>query len=268
MPELPEVEEVRRSLEPHLIGHRVMAVSVARKDFVTGNVERIAGHAFAATHRHGKKLFLRLDDHQTLLIHLGMSGRIDVTPPDAKLEPHTHVTITLDSGLQIRHRDPRRFGGLWHFPDYAAALEKETARIGPDALLLTPTHLAHWKQAKGRLKARLLSQKDVAGLGNIYVDEALWMSQLHPLQRVSRLKPADIQRLTDAILQVLNNSIRSGGTTLRDYRNVSDQPGEFARHLQAYGRAHKPCLRCQAPLKMIQITARTTVFCRVCQRQR
>jgi formamidopyrimidine-DNA glycosylase len=141
-------------------------------------------------------------------------------------------------------------------------------QLGPDALALTIEHLAHWKNSKGRLKHRLLSQRDVAGLGNIYVDEALWMSKLHPLQIVSRIKPETVAELVAAIHQVLNWSINSGGTTLRDYRNVADQPGDFARQLQAYGRAGLPCNRCKKPLQQAQIATRTTVFCPVCQKQR
>jgi formamidopyrimidine-DNA glycosylase len=150
----------------------------------------------------------------------------------------------------------------------ACAEARELAALGPDALALTVEHLAHWRKAKGRLKHRLLSQKDVAGLGNIYVDEALWLAQLHPLQRVDRIPPDRLAALVAAIRTVLENSIRSGGTTLRDYRNVADQPGQFARQLQAYGRAHLPCFRCGAALKTAQIAGRTTVFCATCQRRR
>jgi formamidopyrimidine-DNA glycosylase len=273
MPELPEVEEVRRTLEPHLLRKRIGAVRVLRGDFLTpagAPVEGLVGRRVVRTHRHGKKLFLVAEDGQTLLIHLGMSGRVDCVPAGAPVEKHTHVILHLGEGRDVRLRDPRRFGGLWYYAGFDEALAAETAALGPDALGLTAEHLAHWRGrgVKGRLKHRLLSQRDVAGLGNIYVDEALFMARLHPLQRVARLGAEQVETLVGAIREVLERSIRSGGTTLRDYRNVSDQPGAFARQLQCYGRAEEPCVRCGMALRSRVIATRTTTFCPRCQRCR
>jgi formamidopyrimidine-DNA glycosylase len=270
MPELPEVEEVRRTLEPHLLGIAVTAVRVLRKDFITpagAPLGLFAGQAFTRTHRHGKKLFLIAADSRTLHVHLGMTGHVDAVDPGGPIPKHTHLILELANGRHIHFRDPRRFGGIWYHPTFEAAVAAETRNLGPDALLLTPQDLAHWRQMRGRLKQRLLSQKDVAGLGNIYVDEALWQTQLHPLQRVSRIPPKKIAELTQAIRQVLWRSIKMGGTTLRDYRNVSQQPGEFARKLQAYGRAGEACIRCGTALKSATIATRTTVFCPRCQKR-
>ncbi len=271
MPELPEVEEVRRSLEPELLGVPILSVELLRGDFLTpptAPLKKLVGHAFVRTVRHGKKLFLIADDGQTLLIHLGMSGRVDCVASDSSLAKHTHVRFALASKRDMRLRDPRRFGGAWYYQTFEAARVRELGALGPDALVVTVQHLAHWKQTRGRLKPRLLGQKDVAGLGNIYVDEALWLARLHPLQRVDRIAPERLGALVAAIRTVLEQSIRSGGTTLRDYRNVADQPGEFARQLQAYGRAGLPCLRCGGALRGVQVAGRTTVFCPVCQRRR
>jgi formamidopyrimidine-DNA glycosylase len=273
MPELPEVEEVRRSLEPHLLNVRIANVQIRRRDFVTqkkSNVSVLTNLKITRTLRHGKKLFLIAEGSgPTLLFHLGMSGRIDAVPADSPIEKHTHFLIDLTSKTQIRFRDPRRFGGVWFYPTLAAALAAEVEnKLGPDALTLTADHLAHWRKSKGKLKQRLLAQRDVAGLGNIYVDEALWMSKLHPQRQVSTIPPASLADLVDAIHKVLNWSINSGGTTLRDYRNVADQPGDFARKLQAYGRTGLPCNRCGNPLKQVKIASRTTVFCPICQSKR
>jgi len=269
MPELPEVEEVRRSLAPVLLGRRIRGITVNRADFVTPRrapLQRLVGHRFVQTLRHGKKLFCILEDSQTLLIHLGMTGRIVCAPPTDLCPPHAHVLLDLDSGVQVRHCDPRRFGGLWYYPTLATALACEVHdRLGPDALAAKPADLAHWKNLRGKLKARLLSQHDLAGLGNIYVDEALWMARLHPLQLVRRITPEQIRRLVGAIRRVLGQSIAAGGTTFRDYRNVAGQPGKFARQLRAYGRAHLPCKRCGHPLARIVAAGRTTVYCRQCQ---
>jgi formamidopyrimidine-DNA glycosylase len=271
MPELPEVEEVRRTLEPHLLNVPVEAVRVLRRDFVTpahAPLQKFVGNRFTRTLRHGKKLFLIAADSQTLLLHLGMSGRVDCVPRDAPLPKHTHVVLSLAGGIDVRFRDPRRFGGLWYYASIEQALAAETRSMGPDALQVTPNHFAHWKKTRGRLKQRLLSQKDIAGLGNIYVDEALWLSRLHPQQLVARIEPKKIVELAAAILTVLRRSIESGGTTLRDYRNVANQPGNFARQLQAYGRGGEPCFRCQNALRSEQIATRTTVFCPNCQKRR
>jgi formamidopyrimidine-DNA glycosylase len=271
MPELPEVEEVRRSLEPQILEKRIQAARVFRPDFVAGDptLSTLVGRRFTRTHRHGKRLFLITgDDGPTLLVHLGMTGRVDCVPPDAPILPHTHVVLTLDSPLQVRFCDPRRFGGLWYYPDLSTALAHEARNLGPDALQLAPADLRHWRTTHGRLKQRLLSQRDVAGLGNIYVDEALWHVRLHPLQRVGRLNVAQIAGLVAAIRSVLNRSLRMGGTTLRDYRNARNQPGRFVRMLQAYGRGGQPCRRCGTTLRTAVIATRTTVFCPNCQHRR
>jgi formamidopyrimidine-DNA glycosylase len=271
MPELPEVEEVRRTLEPFVLGHQITAVRVHRADFVSPSAEAIAGlvgRRFTRTIRHGKKLFCVADDDQTVVIHLGMSGRVDCVAAETPLLKHTHVVIELASGTTVRLRDPRRFGGLGHYPTFEQATARETKSLGKDALALKPADLGHWRKSRGRLKQRLLSQRDVAGLGNIYVDETLWLVKLHPRQLVSHITPGDVARLVAAMQKVLCKSIASGGTTLRDYRNVSDQPGRFALELRAYGRGGKPCARCKTALKSVQIAARSTVFCPHCQRCR
>lgn len=272
MPELPEVEEVRRTLEPVVIGAVVVRVRLVRRDYLTpprAPLVRLKGRTIVATHRHGKKLFCRCDDGQTLMFHLGMSGRLESFPSHLPLPPHTHFIIDLNSGLQIRMRDPRRFGGVWYYPSFEKACAEEIQGVlGVDALHLTAAHFNHWSTAHGRLKARLLGQRDVAGLGNIYVDEALWLCGLSPLTLVRRLSPQHIEQLVKAIHLVLNKSLSAGGTTLRDYRNAAGQPGGFAASLQVYGRGGRPCFRCGDNLKMLVVAGRTTVYCRHCQKSR
>jgi formamidopyrimidine-DNA glycosylase len=273
MPELPEVEEVRRSLEPHVLDVRIVGVRAVRRDFLVesgGKVATVVGQAVGRTVRHGKKLFCVMGEGgATLLFHLGMSGRIDAVPAGEKVLKHTHFVLELAGGMEVRFRDPRRFGGVWFYPSLEAALKKEVkGKMGPDALELKKEDLAHWKKTRGRIKQRLLGQKDVAGLGNIYVDEALWMCGVHPLQRVSRIKAEKVEELVGAIGKVLRQSIEMGGTTLRDYRNVADQPGRFAMELRAYGRGGLACGRCGTAMRQMVVAGRTTVFCGHCQRQR
>ncbi len=271
MPELPEVQEVRRTLEPFVLNVKIVDVKINRKSYVRSGASALGsliGRKVNRTVRHGKKLFCIFDDGQVLLIHLGMSGRIDCCDPETPLAPHTHFSMRLATGVEFRMQDARRFGGLWHYPDWAAAERSEiTGKMGVDALDVAAAHFAPWHTMRSRLKAHLLSQRTVAGLGNIYVDESLWLAQLHPLQVLAKLKPRHHAALADAIHAVLNKSINMGGTTLRDYRNVAQQRGRFAKSLCVYGRAGLPCLRCGATLVSKVIAGRTTVFCTRCQKR-
>src|ERR1700761_8858304 len=146
MPELPEVEEVRRTLEPHFLNVPIASVRVNRADFVTPQsapLKKLVGRKIVRTFRHGKKLFCVADDDQTLVIHLGMSGRVDCVPTPAPVPIHTHVIFTLASGIDVRLRDPRRFGGLWYYPTSTAARNRELRNLGKDALDLRPVDLSH-----------------------------------------------------------------------------------------------------------------------------
>ena len=271
MPELPEVQEVRRTLEPFVLNVAIVGVTVLRKSYIragAGTVFALVGRKIHRTLRHGKKLFCIFDDGQVLLIHLGMSGCIDCCKPDVPRRPHTHFSMRLATGFEFRMEDPRRFGGLWHYSSWALAEKSEiTGKMGVDALDVTASHFAAWCNMRGRLKANLLSQRTVAGLGTIYVDESLWLARLHPLQVLENIREKHKVSLAGAIRTVLNKSITMGGTTLRDYRNVAQQKGQFAQSLCVYGRAGLPCLRCGSKLISKVISGRTTVFCGQCQRR-
>ncbi len=272
MPELPEVEHLRRTLQPLVMGVAVTGVRILRPAYLRtlpAPFRNLVGRSVRKTARHGKKLFCTFDDSQTLVAHLGMSGGMVRAKPDDPLEPHTHIVFDLASGWQLRVLDPRRFGGLWLYssPEEAHARHVQEF-LGVDALELEPKHLRRWNSSSARLKSALLSQRDVAGLGNIYIDESLWLARLHPLQIVNRISPAHRAVLTRHIRAILRRSIRLGGTTLRDYRNVAGQKGRFARHLAVYGQAGQPCRRCGTPLASLRVSGRATVFCPACQRRR
>lgn len=271
MPELPEVQEVRRTLEPFVLNVKIIDVKISRKSYIRAGAASLGfliGRKVDRTVRRGKKLFCIFDDGQVLLIHLGMSGRIDCCEPETPLAPHTHFSMLLATGMEFRMQDPRRFGGLWHYPNWAAAEKTEiTGKMGVDALEVLPSHFSPWRTMHSRLKAHLLSQRTVAGLGNIYVDESLWLAQLHPLQVLSKIRPRHHAALAEAIHAVLNKSISMGGTTLRDYRNVAQQRGRFAQSLCVYGRGDLPCLHCGVKLTSKVIAGRTTVYCAHCQKR-
>ena len=269
MPELPEVEHVRRTMRPVLKDVRVSGVTIIRPDYVrtpAAELRQLVGRQVRAVRRHGKNIFCIFDDDHTLVIHLGMTGGVFCVGRDQPPRAHTHVIFRLASGRQLHLRDPRRFGGLWFYPTFQAAWRGQVeGKLGVDALRLAPRHLEAWAKSRGRLKAALLAQDVVAGLGNIYVDESLWLSRLHPRQMLCRLSPCQIAGLVRNIHRILRRSIRLGGTTVRDYRNVWRRRGRFAAHLAVYGRAGKPCRRCGAALRSDRTAGRTTVFCPCCQ---
>ncbi|HTV48128.1 MAG TPA: bifunctional DNA-formamidopyrimidine glycosylase/DNA-(apurinic or apyrimidinic site) lyase [Phycisphaerae bacterium] len=269
MPELPEVEEVRRTLESFIKGSAIQRIQLLRADYLrhaSFNLNRLLNHCVQKVHRHGKTIFCQFDDQQTLVFHLGMTGRLICLPRNIQPAPHTHIIFELSSGHDLHVTDPRRFGGVWHYANAQEALfEHIDKNRGVDALQLNAKHLAGWSGRKIGLKAELLSQRSVAGLGNIYVDEALWRARLHPMMRIGNISATQLKRLISAIQKVLLASIHLGGTTLRDYRNVNQQKGAFAARLRVYGHSGRTCRRCKHKLKTITISGRTTVFCPRCQ---
>lgn len=294
MPELPEVEAVRRSLVGAVVGRRVAAVAVHRGDVVRGACTAAAllqGRVIAGIDRRGKELALVGDTGGCVCVHLGMSGSLTVTrgagvapvghakhplprplpPPEpgegGAREKHTHVMWTLDDGSVLRFRDPRRFGGVWTF---ACATERDAQRWhtrGEDALTITPTRLAREFRGSVAVKAALLDQRRVAGVGNIYADEVLFAAGVHPLTPAGRLDAAMLRTLVGHLRRILRAAIRAGGSTLRDgtYLDGRGQPGRFQARHAVYGRAGQPCVRCGTLLRGITVAGRTTVFCPTCQ---
>lgn len=270
MPELPEVEEVRRTLIAAVRDEIIDGVTVLRPDYVRHGrktIRNLKGSGIIDITRLGKRLFWQLTPSACMVTHLGMTGRITLRPDDKPAEPHTHLVLGLKTGKFLHFSDARRFGGVWLYAAESQALQAHvTGRLGADALNLAVTDLDGWKQKRVPLKAELLSQKTVAGLGNIYVDEALWMARLHPLRRVDQLPHAARALLTHCIHEVLHASLAMGGTTLRDYRDANANAGRFAQSLNVYGRAGQPCRRCGTTLRKFLIAQRTTVICPKCQR--
>lgn len=272
MPELPEVEAVRRTLIGAVDGRRVEGVRVLRRAYIRRMAfpaEQLPGRALRTIDRHGKRLFWYFDPDVCMVSHLGMSGRITLRTSGESCLAHTHLILALSGGIHLHFSDPRRFGGVWLYSHDAHAIaEHVEGRMGVDALSLRETDLLAWSHKATCLKAELLNQKTVAGLGNIYVDEALWMAQLHPLQKVRRLGPESRARLVACIGQVLRASLDRGGTTLRDYRDAKANRGGFAESLTVYGKAGQPCLRCGTALKGLVVAQRSTVVCPKCQSRR
>lgn len=276
MPELPEVESTRRSLLP-LLGGRVVSVDLRRSDIVEGShtpAALLSGSSILALHRRGKQLAIE-GTRGVVLVHLGMTGQLEYSAPDSHEQQthdrHTHAIWSLKlanpPGLDgvLWFRDPRRFGGLWTFASMNEVHERWSA-LGPDALTISGKNLARAIAENRRaIKAALLDQGVLAGVGNIYADEALFRAGIRPGKIAARISRVHSERLANAIREVLGESIQSGGSTLRDYRNAAGQAGSFQSRHRVYGRGGEACVVCGTRLTQTTIAQRTTVFCRCCQ---
>ncbi len=275
MPELPEVETVRRALQAALEGRRVAAARIchprtARRHARSTDVEdRLAGRRVLRVGRIGKFLLIELDADLTWVIHLGMSGRIRFAPPGDPLERHTRFWAELESGPSVRFIDPRTFGFVAVFT--SGEMDDSTlAKLGADAWKELPS--AGWLTARMRsrtipVKSLLLDQRFVAGLGNIYSDEVLHRARIHPSRRAGQLSETEVRRIHSQVRPVLAEGISRGGTSLDDlaYLLPDGRAGGFLAYLRVYGREDQPCRSCDAPIRRMVIGARSSYFCPVCQ---
>jgi formamidopyrimidine-DNA glycosylase len=272
MPELPEVETTRRGIEPHVAGAVVREVIIRRRDLrlpVSESLASIEGGTIVGVRRRSKYLLFEMGNGGTVLLHLGMSGSLRIVEPGTEWKKHDHIGISLSGGLQLRFHDPRRFGIVLHLPE-GDPLEHVLLRsLGPEPLEsgFTPGHL---KQAcAGRsvpIKLVVMDASVVVGVGNIYASEALFRAGIRPGTRASRLSLPRLTRLVSAVRQVLEESIREGGTTLRDFLHSSGEPGYFAQRLCVYDRKGKPCRECRTAIRHKVMGQRSTFWCPVCQK--
>lgn len=273
MPELPEVETVRRSLALELPGLRIVAVggrSIAMRRPL--DVERLAtlatGRRFLEPRRRGKYLLLDLDPPGSLLAHLGMSGRVQLVDASSPLRNHTHLRLELDDGRQLRFVDPRRFGFVDWLEPGAEITDPSLTALGIEPLdpgldeKLPP--LLHARRAP--LKGLLLDQRLIAGIGNIYAIEALWRAGIHPRRAGNRTSLSRLAGLARSVQEVLTEAITQGGTTLRDFAGPDGEVGYFAVRLSVYGRQGEPCVKCGTTIRAAVIGGRTTAWCPGCQR--
>ncbi len=281
MPELPEVETVRRGLQDNVVGRTIIKVEVGRERTVRRTsrealIDGLTGVQILTATRRGKYLICDLDSGEKLMIHLRMSGRLIIAKPQAKRPPHTHVVMHLakhkiiDSELWFV--DPRTFGEVVVFdPDLLATQMPDLASLGVDPLVdnFTPEMLQElFKNRRGNLKALLLNQHFVAGIGNIYADEILHLAKLRPDRLPGRLNSVTLVRLHAAIVEVLNKAINAGGSTLKDtqYVDLDGQVGNYQDEHRVYGRAGLPCLTCRkGRILMTVVAGRTTCYCSACQ---
>lgn len=273
MPELPEVEVLRRSLEPRLVGRRLEAVEVRdrrlRVPIPRTFARALAGRRVERLRRRSKYLLIDLEGGRTLVIHLGMSGRLTLAPAAAPSEPHEHLRFRLDRGGVLRFRDPRRFGLALVVP--TATLEANVHFRGLGAEPLAPgfdgallARLA--RRRRGPVKSFLMDGRLVVGVGNIYATESLWRAGVHPARSVARISRARWDALARAVVEVLEHAIREGGTTLNDFADGDGNAGEFQIELSAYDREGEPCPRCGTAIRRLVQGGRSTYYCPRCQR--
>lgn len=272
MPELPEVETVRRGIEPHVLGQRIAAVTVRdrrlRWPIPPGLEAWLTGQRIDSASRRGKYLLLQMDTGDRLIVHLGMSGRLFALERDVPLKKHDHVDIVLDSGAILRFNDPRRFGAVLPW-QAAEATHPLIANLGPEPLdaAFSDDHL--YARSRGRrqsLKTFIMDGRTVVGVGNIYASEALFRAGLRPGTAAGRLTRPQAERLTAAIRATIADAIRQGGTTLRDFAGADGNPGYFQQDLYVYGRAGKPCRVCGEEIRARVIGQRSSFYCVQCQR--
>lgn len=274
MPELPEVECVRRSLEAVLPGRRIEAVDLRRASVVTGACDAKAllrGATITALLRHGKHLAFvaqRGCESPALDVHLGMTGSCQhERDAAAALSKHAHVVWSLDDGSRLVFEDPRRFGGVWTFRDLNELRYARWTKLGPDALSITADQLnARLRGRKRGVWATLLDQQIVAGLGNIYVTETLFLRRLRPQRQAGRLSLGDVAELVQTFQDVLGQALARGGSTLRDYVDGQGVPGSFQELHQVYGRVGQRCRCCDRTIQSVRLNGRTAAYCPGCQR--
>ncbi len=272
MPELPEVEVIARGLAKRLADRTVAAVDLRRADIVRGAAPLLAlplaGCRVDQVRRAGKLIRFDFYGAITLHVHLGMTGRLLLADANDRLEPHTHCRLTfMNTALELRHCDPRRFGGIWisNGESDAAWHGRRLPPIAEDPLAIS---LPRWRlllRRNRQIKALLLDQQPISGIGNIYCDEALHRAGIHPLSIAGQLAPEAVDALYRSIRRVLREAIAAGGSSISDYRDADNQRGTFHKKHRVYDRAGKPCRRCGASIERFVIAGRGTHLCPKCQ---
>jgi formamidopyrimidine-DNA glycosylase len=282
VPELPEVETVARGLQASVAGRRVLRVMLRKTDFIDDPalLEReLPGRRIERIARYGKFMLLELDEATpaaggeespgsprgaALLVHLGMTGNLAPHFADQPPEKHTHVSLLLDDGRELRYTDARRFGRMAYLA--GETLAAELRRFGADPLAVSREEFAaRIETSRARIKALLLDQTVLRGVGNIYADESLWRARIHPATPGSRLNPQQTERLRKALKAILLRAIEMRGSTISDFVDSNGESGEYQQHHRAYGREGRKCYRCGARIERVTLAGRSSHFCPGCQ---
>ncbi|MEM7584847.1 MAG: bifunctional DNA-formamidopyrimidine glycosylase/DNA-(apurinic or apyrimidinic site) lyase [Acidobacteriota bacterium] len=272
MPELPEVEVLRRSLKPRLVQQQVERVEILspalREPMDRRALRRLGGRMIGGLRRRAKYLLIDFEGGITLVIHLGMSGRFTLVAGREPVAKHEHLAFHLATGERLRLVDPRRFGMAFTVATPRIEQDRHFAHLGVEPLGsgLTPEYLSEMAHnRRGPIKSFLMDARIVVGVGNIYASEALWRARVHPKRSVARISAATWGRLTEAVRAVLAQAIEEGGTTLNDFADGEGNAGYFQVSLAVYGREGEPCSSCDRLLKRFVQTGRSTFYCPGCQ---
>jgi formamidopyrimidine-DNA glycosylase len=281
MPELPEVETVARGLRQTILGRRILSVTLGKTDFIDDPAaleQHLPGRQIEAVERYGKFMLLRLSAaHEetqvvsngdaapaSLLVHLGMTGQIAPAPATQPLEKHTHVCLLLDDGRELRYTDTRRFGRIAYLTK--TSLAEELTGFGADPLEVSKEEFVdRICGRRSRIKALLLDQSVLRGVGNIYADESLWRAKIHPARLGARLSRKEAGTLRRALQDILQKAIVLRGSSISDFLDAEGEPGEYQRHHRAYGREGKNCYRCKTPIRRAIVAGRSSYYCPRCQ---
>jgi len=273
MPELPEVETLRRGLEPLLLGRRLMGARIRerrlREPVRPAELRRLRGAEVTGLRRRSKYLLIDTSAGETLLVHLGMSGRLWVGESDRPARPHEHVVIGLDDGRELRFADPRRFGMMRVIRSDRLARHPRIRSLGLEPLdgsLTGETLFRITRRRRKPAKNFLMDTHTIAGVGNIYACEALFRAGVNPRRQVGRIGRERWDQVVAGVQAVLREAIKSGGTTLRDFANAEGDAGYFAQKLRVYDREGEPCRRCDSKIRRIVQAGRSTFYCPRCQR--
>jgi formamidopyrimidine-DNA glycosylase len=262
MPELPEVETVVRSVAAYLAGRRIVSTSFTSRFVTPGSrkklAQRLAGRRIESVTRRGKFILIALDQG-TLTVHLGMTGKLLL---EGEAGEHTHGVFHLDDGLLLYH-DPRQFGRI----EFSEGTPARVARLGPEPLEISFDEFRTRLRRKAKIKALLLNQAFLAGLGNIYADESLFAAGIHPLTLAGKLTDARAKKLYQAIQGILTHAIQLGGSSISDYVNGRGERGWFQMEHRVYGREGQPCANCGRPVRKILVAQRGTHYCPHCQKK-
>ncbi len=281
MPELPEVETVARGLRQAILGRRILSVTLGKTDFIDDPAaleQHLPGRQIEAVERYGKFMLLRLSAAQgetcvaangdaapaSLLVHLGMTGQIAPRAAGQPLEKHTHVCLLLDDGRELRYTDARRFGRIAYLTE--ALLPEELKGFGADPLEVSKKEFAdRICGRRARIKALLLDQSVLRGVGNIYADESLWRAKIHPARLGANLNKKQAETLRRLLQDILQKAIVLRGSSISDFLDAEGEPGEYQRHHRAYGREGKNCYRCKTRIRRAIVAGRSSYFCPKCQ---
>jgi formamidopyrimidine-DNA glycosylase len=281
MPELPEVETVARGLRQAILGRRILSVALGKTDFIDDPAaleQHLPGRQIEAVERYGKFMLLRLSALNreasvatngdaapaSLLVHMGMTGQIAPAPAGQPLEKHTHVCLVLDDGRELRYTDARRFGRIAYLTK--DLLAEELAGFGADPLEASKDEFAdRICGRRARIKALLLDQSVLRGIGNIYADESLWKAKIHPARLGATLSEKEAETLRRALQDILRKAIVLRGSSISDFLDAEGEPGEYQRHHRAYGREEKNCYRCKTVIRRAIVAGRSSYFCPRCQ---